>query len=78
LAIAVASAALRSDSHLSAIGATQSAVALGGVLAAGVGWWWADPAAAMAIGAVAVVVGIGTGRGERPVPHLLTILRLGV
>jgi divalent metal cation (Fe/Co/Zn/Cd) transporter len=63
LAISVGSAALRSDSHLSAIGAAQSAVALGGVLAAVVGWRWADPAAAIAVGAVAVVVGVRTGRG---------------
>lgn len=65
LATSVGSAALRNDSHLSAIGAAQSAVALGGVFGAEAGWRWADPAAAMAVGAVAVVVGVRAGRGAR-------------
>lgn len=64
VAIRVASPALRSDGHLSTVGAAQASVALVGVLASGVGWHWADPAAAMAVGVVAVAVGVRTGVAE--------------
>lgn len=56
--------ALRADSHLSAIGAVLAAVTLGGTVAtSSLGWWWADPAAALAIAAVAVSLGV-TMRNE--------------
>jgi divalent metal cation (Fe/Co/Zn/Cd) transporter len=51
--------ALRADSHLSAIGAVLAAVTLAGTVAtSSLGWWWADPAAALVIAAVAVGLGI--------------------
>jgi divalent metal cation (Fe/Co/Zn/Cd) transporter len=56
--------ALRADSHLSAIGAVLAAVTLGGAVATSeLGWWWADPAAALAIAVVAIGLGI-TMRNE--------------
>ncbi len=46
--------ALLADSHLSAVGAVLAAVTLAGVAAThSLGWWWADPAAAIAIGVAA-------------------------
>jgi hypothetical protein len=66
LSVRVASPALRSDSHLSTVGATQALVALLGVLAAAVGWTWADPLAAIAVGTVAAVVGLRTWLAEHP------------
>jgi divalent metal cation (Fe/Co/Zn/Cd) transporter len=72
LARLVASSALRSDGHLSAVGAAQAAVTLAGVLTAMIGWRWADPAAAMAVGAVATMVGVHSWRrsseGDLPAP----------
>lgn len=63
LAPQVDSAALRSDGHLSAIGATQAAVTLLGTLASAVlGAGWVDSVAAMTVGAVAVAVGATTAR----------------
>ena len=42
--------ALLADSHLSAVGAVLAAVTLGGTVAASaLGWWWADPVAALGI-----------------------------
>ena len=62
----VDSPALRSDGHLSTIGAVQAAVTLLGVAAASVGWWWADPCAAMFVGAVAAMIGWRTRPGATP------------
>lgn len=64
LAVDVASPALRSDGHLSAVGAAQASVTLAGAVTTMIGWRWADPAAAMAVGAVAVAVGVQTWRAE--------------
>lgn len=51
--------ALFADSRLSAIGAVLAAVTLGGTAASGsLGWWWADPAAALTIASVAIALGI--------------------
>jgi divalent metal cation (Fe/Co/Zn/Cd) transporter len=61
----VGSAALRSDGHLSAIGALQAAVTLAGTAAArALGWTWADAVATAVIGCVAVALAIITWRGD--------------
>jgi divalent metal cation (Fe/Co/Zn/Cd) transporter len=61
----VGSAALRSDGHLSAIGALQAAVTLAGTAAArALGWTWADAVATAVIGCVAVALAITTWRGD--------------
>jgi len=62
----VSSPALLGDGHLSAVGAAQAAVTLAGSLTARVGWHWADPAAAMAVGVVAVTVAARMWRAEYP------------
>ena len=66
LSVRVASPALRSDSHLSAVGASQALVALLGVVVGAVGWTWADPLAAVTVGTVAAVVGVRTWLMEHP------------
>jgi len=63
IAARVPSGALRSDGHVSAIGATQAAVVLAGsLLTADTSITWADNAAAMIVGAVAIVLAIATWR----------------
>ena len=58
LAREVPSAALGSDSHLSAIGALQALVVLLGIVATrAFSWAWADAAAALGLGVVAIVLG---------------------
>jgi divalent metal cation (Fe/Co/Zn/Cd) transporter len=58
LARQVPSAALGSDSHLSAIGAMQALVALLGIVATrAFSWAWADAVAALGLGVVAMVLG---------------------
>ena len=53
----VGSAALRSDGHLSAIGATQAAIAVAGTAAVqGLGWTSADAVATAVVGVLAVAV----------------------
>jgi divalent metal cation (Fe/Co/Zn/Cd) transporter len=55
--------ALLADSHLSAVGAVLAAVTLVGVVATRtLGWWWADPAAAVAIGAAAGGIAVSLAR----------------
>ncbi|HEX4490733.1 MAG TPA: hypothetical protein VH914_05955 [Acidimicrobiia bacterium] len=62
----VGSAALRSDGHLSGIGAMQAAVTLAGTVATrALGWTWADSVATTVIGCVAVALAIATWRVER-------------
>jgi len=62
----VASNALRSDGHLSAIGAMQAAVTLGGTATAfWLDWKWADAAATIVVGCVAALLAISTWRRER-------------
>jgi divalent metal cation (Fe/Co/Zn/Cd) transporter len=59
LARRVGSRALLADGHLSAVGALQAAVALGGLVAAEwFGWEWADAVAAIAVGMVALTLAI--------------------
>jgi divalent metal cation (Fe/Co/Zn/Cd) transporter len=61
IASRVSSDALRSDGHLSAIGATQAAVALAGTATARwLDWHWADAAATVVVGCVAVALAIST------------------
>jgi divalent metal cation (Fe/Co/Zn/Cd) transporter len=61
----IASAALASDGHLSAIGAMLAAVTLAGtVLARELGWHWADAVATVLIGGVAIALSIATRRGD--------------
>jgi divalent metal cation (Fe/Co/Zn/Cd) transporter len=59
----IASKALLSDGHLSAVGATQAAVTLTGTAMAGwLGWYWADAAATTLVGSVATWVAVSTWR----------------
>lgn len=59
------SAALIGESGQSLLCAYLSVALLAGLLLnALVGWWWADPAAALAIGAVATREGVQTWKGE--------------
>jgi divalent metal cation (Fe/Co/Zn/Cd) transporter len=61
----IASKALLSDGHLSAVGATQAAVTLTGTAMAGwLGWYWADAAATTLVGSVAIWVSVSTWRTE--------------
>ncbi|HVW31381.1 MAG TPA: cation transporter [Acidimicrobiia bacterium] len=62
VAARVGSPALRSDGHLSAVGAGQAAVTLLGTLTTRIGWHWADPVAAAVVGCVALSVSVRTGR----------------
>jgi hypothetical protein len=65
LATVVSSGALRSDGHLSAVGAAQACVALVGTAAAAwFAWPWADAAAALVVGCVAAAVAGQTWRTE--------------
>ena len=62
----VASEALRSDGHLSAVGALLAAVTLiGTVLERWLGWTWADAVATMVLGGLAVGLAVSTWRGDR-------------
>jgi len=64
----VHSGALHADGWLSAVGAVLAGVTLlGTALTAAVGWWWLDPAAAMAVagGAVALSVTLARGASHR-------------
>ncbi|MBV9284574.1 MAG: cation transporter [Acidimicrobiia bacterium] len=63
LARDVGSPALRSDGHLSAVGAAQAVVTLLGTVTTLIGWPWADPAAAIAVGVFAMNVGVQSWRG---------------
>ena len=57
----VPSRALRSDSHLSGIGATQAGIALVGAAATRwLAWDWADASAALLVGCVAVALAVAT------------------
>ena len=67
IARGVPSAALRSDGHLSGVGAAQAGVVLlGTVVAAAFSWHWADNTAAIVVGSVAVGIAIVTLVGEVP------------
>lgn len=59
------SSAVVGDSKQTALCTYMSAVLLVGLLVnAWLGWWWADPAAALVIAAVAVREGVATWRGD--------------
>lgn len=61
----ISSSALRSDGHLSAVGAMLAAVTLAGtVVERWLGWHWADAAATIVLGVVAVWLAMSTWRGE--------------
>ena len=61
----LASAALRADATQTALCAYLSAITLGGlVLNAVVGWWWADPAAALCMVPIIAREGIEGLRGD--------------
>ncbi len=70
IAPAVASPALRSDGHLTGVGAAQAAVTLAGSLTAAIGLHQADPIAAMVLGGVAVGVGASTWRSHEDAASL--------
>ena len=63
VALTLPSRALLADGTLTAVGAVLAAVTLVGIVATErFGWWWADPTAALAIGAGAIVLGVVTAR----------------
>lgn len=65
LAPALGSQAVASDARQTQLCAWLSAVLLTGLLLnAALGWWWADPIAALAIAAVALREGVETWRAE--------------
>jgi divalent metal cation (Fe/Co/Zn/Cd) transporter len=65
LAPALGSQAVASEANQTSLCAALSAVALVGLgLNASVGWWWADPAAALIIGGLAAKEAVRTWRAE--------------
>jgi divalent metal cation (Fe/Co/Zn/Cd) transporter len=61
---------LIADSRETRLCSLLSAVALAGLaLNAAFGWWWADPIAALGIGALAVAEGVEAWSGEHPEHH---------
>ncbi len=66
VALRINSRALESDSHQTALCAYLSAILLGGlVLNALLGWWWADPLAALIMVPIILNEGAEALRGER-------------
>jgi divalent metal cation (Fe/Co/Zn/Cd) transporter len=64
-ALALPSPTLRADAKETFVCAWLSAALLAGlVLNASLGWWWADPVAALAIAGFAVKEGVETWRGD--------------
>jgi divalent metal cation (Fe/Co/Zn/Cd) transporter len=63
----IESSALRSDGHLSGVGATFAAITLAGTgLERWLGWHWTDATATMILGVIAVWLAVTTWRSERP------------
>jgi divalent metal cation (Fe/Co/Zn/Cd) transporter len=63
VAVRLPSGALLADSRLSAIGALLAVVAVGGTAATqALGWWWADPVAALMIAIIAGWLGVVMAR----------------
>ena len=61
----LASATVVADSVQTTLCSYLSLIVLGGLaLNAALGWWWADPAAALAVAAIAVREGVEAWRGE--------------
>jgi divalent metal cation (Fe/Co/Zn/Cd) transporter len=66
VATGLGSAALEADSRQTDLCAVLSAILLGGLLLnATLGWWWADPLAALAMVPVIAAEGLRAFRGER-------------
>lgn len=64
-ATSMGSATVMADSNQTKLCAYLSAILLGGlILNATIGWWWADPIAALAIAALAINEGREAWRGE--------------
>jgi divalent metal cation (Fe/Co/Zn/Cd) transporter len=64
-AVALASNALRADSRQSDFCAYLAGITLGGLLLhAFLGWWWADPAAALAASVIIAREGVSSWRGQ--------------
>ena len=62
----IASRALLSDGHLSAVGAMQAVITLAGTAVSGwLGWHWADAVATTVVGGVATWVAASTWRSDR-------------
>jgi divalent metal cation (Fe/Co/Zn/Cd) transporter len=62
----IESSALRSDGHLSGVGATFAAITLAGTgLERWLGWQWSDATATTLLGVIAVWLAVTTWRGER-------------
>jgi divalent metal cation (Fe/Co/Zn/Cd) transporter len=60
------SSALRSDGHLSGVGATFAAITLAGTgLERWLGWHWTDATATIILGIIAVGLAVSTWRSER-------------
>jgi divalent metal cation (Fe/Co/Zn/Cd) transporter len=68
LADPVGSPALRTDGHLSAVGAAQAGVAvIGAVVTRSFGWYWADAVAGTVLGCVAVAMAVATWTTARTI-----------
>ena len=67
LAERISSPALNADGWLSAVGSALAAVTLAGTaLQTGLGWWWADPVAAIGVGLGAIGLGLALSRSLGP------------
>jgi divalent metal cation (Fe/Co/Zn/Cd) transporter len=65
VAVALDSAAMQADSRQTDFCTYLSAILLGGLaLHAAFGWWWADPAAALAMAPIIAREGVGAFRGR--------------
>lgn len=70
VAAGLSSRALQADSRQTDICAYLSAILLGGlILNAALGWWWADPAAALVMTPIIVKEGVEALRGETCCPE---------
>jgi divalent metal cation (Fe/Co/Zn/Cd) transporter len=67
--MAIPSHALVADGWLSLTGALLALVTVAGTLLSRLGWWWADPGAALVVAVGALVIGIILRRGERDEPE---------
>ena len=66
VAVAIGSKALNADATQTALSTSLSAILLGGLLLnALVGWWWADPIAALIMVPIIVREGLEGIRGKR-------------
>jgi divalent metal cation (Fe/Co/Zn/Cd) transporter len=64
----IPSPALLADSWLSATGCLLGVVTVAGTgLASAYRWWWADPAAALAVSCLAIVMAVVLARGQRQI-----------